>query len=227
MARSGKGVELFEILAERRARGKGLSRPVASEPAGEPPPDSRPSIPDLPRTGREIVFGLDTAFVIVVAVLIFVGSAYVIGLKNGQREEKDQALKERQSPLEKRSDAEAAKDIEGKPLQHALQVTGNEFTLKLRSVEKKSDADLARLRYELRHVQGQALLKEEGLDAFIFDKGGVLTLAAGLFEKRDDPALARLQAYFAKNSGPATSRTQLPYAGCSAAQTKELGNLVP
>ena len=228
MAKSGRGIELFEILAQRRAKGKGLARPNWLEAGGDKPGTGTGRLPQAPaRTGREIVFALDTAFVLFVAVLILVGTAYVLGYRNGQGEGQNVALSGKAAPVEIRSDVDVTKGIEGKTLQPSFTLSGNEFTLKLRTTQKKTDADLAKLKHEARSLLALPDVRDGSHEIHIFDSGGVYSLGVGLFEKREDPRLVHLQSAFAKIPGPPTSRGVLPYAACSVAQTKDLGTLVP
>jgi len=225
MQKPARGIELFELLAEQRARGRGLQRtPEADEPAPPTGPQPRPVIRS-PRTGSEIVFSLNTAFVLFVAVLILCGSAYVIGHQNGRRDEQNRAFKD--GPMEIRPDAESYAGIEGRPIHPTLAVTGAEFTLKLTATQKKTEEDLAKLRHELAFAAAQAPVREANLEAFVFDSGGVYTLGVGLFERKDDPTLLKLQRFFAASAGPAIARRPTPYRDCAPAQTKDLGPLAP
>ncbi len=228
MAKAGRKVELFEILAARKARGKEVFSAPPEAIANKPSPS-----PLAPRplaggysAAHEIAFSRDGAFVIFVAILAFVGSAYLLGYQAGQREA-------RQRPaggavaLERRDDVEVWQGIEGRPIVSSLVLSGEEFTLKLRTIDRKSESELARLRAERAYLQALPFLKEEKLEAYIFEKGDVCTLAVGIFAKRDDPRLARLQEYFTRHRGPAISRSLQPYAGCSVTQTNLLGTFMP
>jgi hypothetical protein len=225
MGKPPRGPELFEVMAERRAKGVGRQTPLGEAPAEGPPPPVRPVGP--PPTGREIVFGMDTAFVLFVAALLFIACAYVVGYQNGKREAQGRTLRDKGAPLEVRSDVTAIEGIEGRPIQPTVAVGGNEFTLRLAATQKKTEADLGKLRAEQRYVEEQPIVREEGLQALVFDSGGVYTMGVGLFEKRDDPRLVKLQKSFSANPGPAIAKRQLPYRDCSPAQTKDLGTLVP
>jgi len=224
MAKAGRKVELFEILAARKARGKEV---VFTPPERPTAPSAAPrTLASGYSTAQEISFSRDGAFVIFVAVLVFAGSAYILGYQAGKREARSRPVVVGDA-LEKRDDAEVWQGIEGRPITASLVLSGEEFTLKLRAIDRKSESELARLRAERAYLQTLPLLKEEKLDVYIFEKGEVCTLTVGIFAKRDDPRLARLQEYFARHRGPAISRSLQPYAGCSATQTGLLGTLIP
>ncbi|MCX7934555.1 MAG: hypothetical protein N3A66_04755 [Planctomycetota bacterium] len=228
MAKAGRKIELFEILAARKARGKEVFSEPPEAIANRPSPASaapRPLVGGY-ATAHEISFSRDGAFVIFVAILVFVGSAYLLGYQSGQREARQRPAAIG-SGLERRDDVDVWQGIEGRPIVSSLALSGEEFTLKLRAIDRKSESELAKLRAERAYLQALPLLKEEKLEAYIFEKGDVCTLAVGIFAKRDDPRLARLQEYFARHRGPPTSRSLQPYAGCSATQTNLLGTLMP
>ncbi len=220
-----KGPELFELLARGKSRIRG-ERDVSSS-ALEP---SRPASPPAARAEagvREIVFSLDTAFVIFVAVLMLVASAFYLGYKRGALE-RDLLPRKGSRAVEEMADVEAAEGIEGLPTGTRITLTGDEYTLKLRLTEDHSPPELARLQKDANHV-GRLLAREfaeaEPLEVMIFDNSKLYALGVGLFESRDDPRLRRLKERLAKDPGPPTSGPQ-PYGGCGVAQTGHLGKVV-
>lgn len=218
-----RNAELFELLAERRLRGKSLREAESAAPVKHPGPEA----PVPVRTGREIVLGLDTAFVLFMAAGIVIGSAYYLGVQVGRREEA-RAPRKDVPEIERRliDTAQPLLNIEGEPLQTHVRLTGKELTLRLRSTESRSREALARLRVHQEYVRIKPLVREIGAPVLILDNGSVYTLTVGLFEARDAPELTRLQAAFAGDPGPPTSRSETPYGARTVAQTGKLGTKV-
>lgn len=298
MAKEGKKLELYEILAAKRAKGKAplaiepkSHQPEETEPPPPPPvPDRRPSarseetgeepermiiVDDAldqsvvdegypsyappraerqrasppsgkagkaaqqqrpppapapeprPRTPREVVFRLDTAFIMFIIVLALVGSSYFLGHKRGQEE--------RPAGLVGLGDTETA-DPDTVNLRHLsppartmIRPPEQDYTLVLRT-EAASENLPERLEYELAEAMAKGS-KAAGTDVlgFIFrnTKGNDTryVLAVGLGKTPNDPELNRLLPIY-NQMELSLSREPRPYIGCQIAPVRELGTPV-
>jgi len=215
-------VELFELLANQQAS---AGAPPAS-PAAETPRGLDPVLPRAQQAGlREVVFSLDTAFVLFVGVLMLVACAYYLGRKKGLSEQavgpKDNA------PLEFRAEVDIVEGVEGQRLP-AVEVTGQEYTLKLRSTKDHGRHEQERLQEDakwVRAVLARTFALEERPVVLVFDNSQVYSLGVGLFESKEDPRLRALRDLLIRDGGPPTSGTQ-PYGACVVARTSLLGKVV-
>lgn len=213
MARKNRKVELYEILSRRRAPGE--------QGAGEPVPYGPQQ---RPRTGREIVFSLDAAFLLFVAVLVLIGTAYYIGYQRGR----DEQRRDFGPNAQDRPDG-VADESEVDPTRVSLSVARrrvlrgidtNRFTIRLRSLEPRSPSNLERLRLEAESLTEAAVTEGARVLLFEDEAGDRFSLGVGLFADRSEQGLRalqeRLRAY-------ATAGGVRPYR--SAATAERAGDL--
>lgn len=212
MARISKGPELYEILAARRNRQGG-------------------AFPWTTRTlqrEREIIFSVNTAFVIFAAVVLLVASAYILGHRHG-KEESRLYLSERTGNIESRGEVEVLPGIErGPTLRPEVAILDEKaYTLRLCISAKKDEAELERMKMHRAYILQHPIVREHALETYIFDNGAVYSLGVGLFSNRRDPLLLRLQTLFVGDGGPPNSKSPKPYQGCSPERIGDLGTPIP
>ena len=284
MAKEGKRLELYEILAEKRAKGIPLLEkpavrsinpppPVPAKPAKVPvqnpaqnydyytqattfapkraenialepkieemqlaevfsEPENVKKNPEVARveprakSAKEIVFALDTAFMVFFAVTVLLISAYLLGYKRGQ-EEKNIVAGNAEidnadlAGINLRSLPPAIRSVTRPPEQ--------DYTLILRT-EPVKDVDLRRLDLEL----AEAMLrgrKDVGVDiqGYIYRTSGTeprYVLAVGLGKTRDDAGLEKLRNVYSKMERLTMSREETPFQAANIAQVKDLGQVV-
>ena len=215
MKKKRRHAELYEVLANQTSASASAQGTPAS-PVRNPGPAPHP-----PRSGREIVFGVDTAFVIFAAVLILIGSAYCLGHQQGLAEAKRetgtvQSIQRADNP--------------GTSTRPPVSPLAKEkFTLQLLTTPSTAQNELRLLEIDQQHVAQllAAELKQDGHKTYVFTSAGndLYVLSAGLFEGRGDPAIKRLRDWLRELQGP-PHRTGKPYAGCVTVQVKELGKRV-
>lgn len=238
MARK-KGVELFELLADRSTP---LNAGLVKVPPVQPPeclpvaPVPSPAAVSAPQpiplarstyAGRELVIGVDMAFVVFVAVVAGLISAYKIGHDRGAAEEADRAAVEQARTLSP-DDVAPYTGIEGRNPAEPLHLSGQEYVLRLRSTRGHEEEELRKLRVDQAFAAG--VVKAGAADlpeavCLIYDNGKVYSLAVGLFKDRGEAGLARLRELFKDRDGPPSSGAK-PYAGCAVDQTGQLGELL-
>lgn len=191
--------------------------PVVPEPAPEP----------RPKSPREVVFGLDTAFIFFIVVLALVGSSYFLGYKRGQEE--------RPAGLAGIGDIEMSEPgrVNLRHLAPApratLRPSEQDYTLILRT--EPAGEDLPE-RLELELAEAVALGRKQGggdIQGYIFRTGGnnpLYVLAVGLGRTANDAELDRLLKIYYRMEGVTLSREPMPYRGCRVAPVRELGTAV-
>jgi hypothetical protein len=221
-----KHLELFELMAVRQKQK--VAAPEAGKSDGVLPAQRILTEQETAvRTGREIIFSVDLAFIIFVAFVLLLFTAFQLGHKNG-RIEQAQALKLDDGDIA-RMDLDKVSPLNDLALtvtRELPRISGNEFTLKLRSTRDRSREELGRLRIDLAHVLANDLVRSGNHSAYIYDNDKVYSLGVGLFGQRDDETLKKLQEIFRNDAGPATSQTDHPYGGFIAAQTRNLGKII-
>ena len=292
MAREGKKLELYEILAAKRAKGKQLfelkeakqansskevdagrqksdsptppsviiddsigseyladrGMPVSAEPdeswretasppkrgkewpvqAKPAPMPSEPAPEPRPRSPREVVFALDTAFIVFIAMLALVGSSYFLGYKRGQ-EEKPAGLAGLGDMEVSDPDRLSLRNLAPAP-RAILRPSDQDYTLVLRT-EPGSDDLSERLELELAEAVANGRQRGAGdIPSFIFRTSGNdprYILAVGLGSSANDAELTRLQLQiFNPMEGITLSLEPRPYIGCRIAPVRELGTPV-
>lgn len=190
-------------------------------------PEPIPAQPARPRSPREVVFALDTAFIFFTIVLALVGSSYFIGYKRGQEE--------RPTGLVGIGDVDVADPAHigirnlAPPPRTTVRPSEQDYTLVLRT-EPVTDDPTERLQLEL--AEAMARGKQAGggdVQGFIFRTGGNdprYVLAVSLGRTINDPDLEKLRKIYNDLTGITLSREQKPYVGCRIAPVKELGTLV-
>ncbi len=183
--------ELYEILASNSAatndesvRGKIY------------PENSRVKSFAKSRSGREIVFSLDGAFIIFVVILLLIGTAFFLGYRKGASEVKASFV--RNVRAEKNADVNTLRLVnEYTPPLGSIDIPNGKYSLKLISL-KRSDANYRKLVEIKNTILSNALVASSKLHLFIFDKGkgGVYSLAIGLFDKTSDEMLMTMKEYF-------------------------------
>lgn len=217
--RRHRGVELFEVLSEQERAPKSPAdetiRPAADETGPLPPHKAR--------TGREVIFSVESAFVIFVAILVLLGSAYKMGHGVGLREARH-TLAPDGEPVPLRNNAETAKLVPYNRGEEVLDVPGEMYTLKVFDSKEGLDLLLLDREYLLQQPDINALAIRE---AYIFksETEEVHSLGLGLFKARNDPSLVKLMQVVKKLNGPPT-RDKMPYAACAICQTQQLGQAV-
>lgn len=283
MAREGKKLELYEILAAKRAKGKiptGFEGKPARqanaldaqppEPGGDPAEsskipgiiiddslatdyssgfsrssphatarssrtpriessfqkalDARPAPEPRPRSAREVVFALDTAFIFFTVILALLGSSYFLGYKRGQ-EEKPVGM----TGVGDIDIVEPGR-INLRHLSPAPRATirppEQDFTLILRTEPAVDDLP-ERLELELAEAVARGKQAAGGdIQGFIFRTSGAdprYVLSVGLGRTANDAELSRLLQVYNKMEGITLSREPRPYIGCRIAPIRELG----
>lgn len=193
---------------------------IIAEPIVEKPP--------RPRSRKEVVFALDTAFIFFTVMLALVGSSYFLGYKRGQEE--------RPAGLTGLGDIEVT-DPDHLNLRHldpaprtSVRPSEQDYTLILRT-ETVSDDLPERLELELAEAVARGKQGVGGMDVqgFIFRTGGTdprYVLAVGLGRTANDADLEKLRQVYYKMEGVTLSREPKPYIGCRIAPVRELGTLV-
>ncbi len=148
------------------------------------------------RTGKEIVFSLDGAFVIFVIVLLLIGTAFYLGYQKGAAETKASFVRD-VHPDDTLSAGKLKLVNEYNPPAGSIEVPKDKYSLKLISL-KHSDENYRKLVDLKNRILGNALVASSKLHIFIFDRGtgGVYSLAIGLFDKTDDEMLVTMKEYF-------------------------------
>ena len=146
------------------------------------------------RTGREVVFSLDGAFVIFVIILLLIGTAFYLGYQKGASETKASFVRDK-TPSDTLAVDKLKLVNEYMPPTGSISVPTDKYSLKLISL-KKSDNNYRRLVDLKKQIQGNQLVASSKLHLFIFDKGSVYSLAIGLFDKVDDEMLITIKEYF-------------------------------
>lgn len=222
MARKGRGVELYEVLAERAAGGKESSR---REPA--PPPTDEPSEratvrPPRSVTGREIIFGIDTAFVVFVSVLILIGTAFYMGHQRALEQSRRGLIEETGTPVPSADDLDVLKSIEGAE-RGGISIPQGKYTLQIFETAEADGKDLRLLAYDRAFVLNLEEVRREGVaEAHVFRKDGVLVLTVGLFDDESNPKLVRLREAFQQTVTGPPHRDEQPYRTCRIARVGEL-----
>ncbi len=185
-------VELYEILASSSdvAASDELEDKVYSEPKAY-------KAFARARSGREIIFTLDGAFIIFVVIMLMIGTAFFLGYQKGAGETKASFMRNTNNL----SRVEAVDKIqlvtEYTPPTGSIEIPNGKYSLKLISL-KRNNENYRRLVDLKRQVLGNSLVASSKLHLFIFDsgKGGVYSLAIGLFDELDDEMLATMQGFF-------------------------------
>ena len=148
------------------------------------------------RTGREVVFSLDGAFVIFVVILLLIGTAFYLGYQKGVGETKASFVRDT-SPSETLTVNKLKLVNEYMPPVGSITVPRDKYSLKLISL-KRSDENYRRLVDLKKQILENKLVVSSKLHLFIFDKGkgSVYSLTIGLFDKVDDEMLVTMKEYF-------------------------------
>ncbi len=207
MAKRTRKAELYEILANRKDRVKDGGAVLRPDDIAETAPSVRA------RTGREVIFSLDVAFVIFGAVLLLTGSAYVIGHKKGE----DAA----QLKFDRLGDSAAALDAGQKPIgvveteraalrPRLTQADPEKYTILLRVSDGYADADKERLELEREQLYALPPVRQGRHNVFVFEKKreGVYGLALGAFSASDDPKIVLLRERLKSHPG---RHNDMPY----------------
>ena len=148
------------------------------------------------RTGREIVFSLDGAFVIFVIILLLIGTAFYLGYQKGESETKASFVRD-VKPDNIISSYRLKLVNEYTPPVGSIDIPKDKYSLKLISL-KRTAGNYRKLVNIKNKILNNALVASSKLHLFIFDKaqGGVYSLAIGLFDKTDDEMLITMKEYF-------------------------------
>lgn len=217
--------------AAQSGRDDRVRRPREKKNAASAPPHGTPepaaAEPPRPRSSREVVFALDTAFIFFTVALALIGSSYFLGYKRGQEE--------RPTGMAGVADIDAADPGRinirnlAPPPRSATRPAEQDWTLVLRT-EPASDDLPERLELELAEAVARGR-QESGREApgFIFRTAGnnpLYILAVGLGKTANDEELNDLFKIYNRMEGMTFSRVPRPYIGCSIAPVRELGTAV-
>lgn len=187
--------ELYEMLANKATpRAGGMDNPaIYSEPK---------QLQNFARNrnGREIVFSLDGAFVIFVVVLLLIGTAFFLGYRKGSSEVRASFVSNVKPEITENADD--LKLVEANtPPEGVIEIPQDKYSLRLVSL-KRTAGNYKALVELRRKLLGNSLISGSRLQVFIFDKGkgGVYSLAVGLFSKPEDEMIATLRDFFNKYS---------------------------
>lgn len=203
--------------------------PVLMPPTVQPAHDSYPEPAPEPRvrSSREVVFGIDSAFILFVIIIGLLASSYFLGYKRGQEE--------------KPAGVSATGDVESGDFDKfnvraltpaarpSIRPPEQDYTLVLRS-EAAKDALPERLEMELSEALAKAREKfGEESPGFIFKTGGSeprFVLAVGVGKDAVDPGLDKLLKFYNTLQEVVMSREPWPYKNCKVAPIRELGTPV-
>jgi hypothetical protein len=179
------------------------------------------------RTERDLVFTLETGFVLFVAVLVMIGSAYTLGRQRGVDETLARMFTRPDKPgaVLAAADVEAMTDLGGGG-GAVLRLPPERFTLRLRTTRGHGEEERARIRADRAYLRAHPALREAELDAYVFDNGEVYSVGIGAFQKRGAEALAVLKKRLEEDPGPPTSRSNRPYKTASVERIGDLGKAV-
>lgn len=191
-------VELYEILANSSG-----ATPGVGAPAGDPLADQhmfhhQPTVRQ--RTGRDIVFSLDGAFVIFVVFLLLLGTSFFLGYKSGQAEIRAQFTRGADEAPARLSSGVGLLEQSPGNITGGVEIAPGKFTLRLISLPRSGE-NLDKLRARRLSLLATPVVASNNLEVLIFDRGqGGYTLALGLFNKRDGEILNMLREYFADSA---------------------------
>lgn len=222
MARRGRGVELFEVLSDRSSA-KDESSKREPQSSVTPPPSTSDGRTVYNTAGaREIVFGFDSAFVLFVAVLILLGSAFYLGHQRGNEERRHGLTTLGEDGPRYQESVAVFREIDGN-LNGILEVPPEMFTLQIFETSDASEKTLALLAFDRDYVLNLEEVRREGIhEARVFRKSGVYILTVGLFTSESDPALARLEEAFRRTASAPPHRGENPYNSCRRTQVRQL-----
>jgi len=208
----------------QRERAKAPKREPHPQPAPQPAP---PPEPPKPRSPREVVFALDTAFIFFTVVLALVGCSYFLGYKRGQ-EERPAGMAGLGEIDVVNPDRVGIRNLSPAP-RATMRPPEQDFTLVLRT-ESASDDLPERLELELAEAVAKGR-QQSGVEVqgFIFRTGGNdprYVLTVGLARTATDAELNRLLEIYYKMEGMTLSRELRPYVGARIAPVRELGAAV-
>ncbi len=221
-ARRQRKVELYEVFAYRKSfRGDG--EPAAEEkprPRGEEPPPPK-------RTGRELVFSVEAGFVLFVAVLVLLGTAYKLGWDQHNLAGAGFERMPEPGVIQPRDAVGRVEGAEGVPVQRTVSVSPDRWTLHLMYSDDHTEAALERLRIHQAYLAVLPEVRERGATVLILDNGTVFSLGVGAYETAEHRHLLALKAGLEEDPGPRVSESPTPYAGCKAVRIGDLGKAVP
>ncbi len=191
-------VELYEVLANHLQH----EGQKAIDPLDESALLSTRRRVSEPRSGREIVFSLDGAFVIVVVVLFLIGTAFFVGYRRGSAEEQSKfAAHARQNIPEAGRELGVSRE-DASVLAGEVRIPSGKFTLRLISLSR-TEENLVKLRTRRLTLMSQPAIADSKLDVYLFDNGQKLSLGVGNVDNRDNDVLKVLKDSFARENNGA------------------------
>ncbi|MBN2711659.1 MAG: hypothetical protein JXR97_04395 [Planctomycetes bacterium] len=231
MAKKRQGVDLFEVLSEQRMPAA-FNQPGSKQPQQEQEtqlPEPRVSAKRAEEritTGKELIFSVETAFIIVVAVLTMVGSSYYMGYTAGGRKASPDTGGD--AAIIDRPDVAVIKSSGGSSEVASPYIQDTKYTLQIYLSKDLSDKEYKLLTLDQSYVLQLQEVANAGVnEAYIFKKqnGKLYALGLGLFDDRNDPVLDKLRTIMRKVKGP-PHREGTPYDGCAVVQVKDMGKPV-
>lgn len=199
-------VELYEILSGRQPED-------GQQPAGSLYPQQIPgqlSEFSRKRTGREVVFSLNGAFVIFVAFLIIIGTVYNIGYNKGVLDEKKSF--QVNENITRNLDAESIElsAIVNVTPYSSVKIEPGQYTLKLLSFTR-SNGNLRKLKAIREKLLAVPMVENSRIDALVFDNPGnkTYTLGLGVFKRSDSTVLDVLRKQIKEDPPQVLGNSQL------------------
>lgn len=207
-------VELYEVLANHLQH----EGQKAIDPLDESALLSTRRRLEEPRSGREIVFSLDGAFVIVVVVLFLIGTAFFVGYRRGAIESQNKFAGHARDNIATTSREIGIVREDPGALAGEVRIPAGKFTLRLLTVPRNADS-LQKLRERRLELMTMPAIASSSIEVYIFDKGQNLSLGVGSVDSRDNEALKLLKDAFARETGA-------EFAGMSVESIDDLGRPV-
>lgn len=196
MVRKNK-VELYEVLSNHLL----TAGHSVADPLDESALLSRRRGGGGDRSGREIVFSLDAAFVIFVVVLLLIGTAFFMGFRRGKVEARSEFINGIAGKVVNASSEIGIIPEDSSRIPGGYeQIPSGKFTLRLFNLPRTPES-FEKMRKHRELLMADGSIASSRLNVLVFDNRQSYTLAVGLFDKREDDVLRSLKTFFKEGAG--------------------------